>query len=399
MPPSFGEISPAARGTERLPYELWRYILRLVTNATPTASTPWPLPPDSPILHSVLPWLAYEDDHESALKTKSAIALVSRCWRNYTIDFLLEDVAIRTSDRLCRFVEQLERNQLLQINHTRLHPFHVKRVLSLSAQNGLDEYEALIQVICNLCINMKALSLPFLQNNDQRSIGSDLEPALSSRCRSLRFLELGGCDVTWKVILNVVNLTNLEILSLSFQRADDSNFDTEPAGVSLPRLHTLHISRLRGENGASWITSWNLPSLTSFRVETSACSYLREAGFFDVHGQKLTTVMLGKWMDPGVPEVLRCCNSLRRLRLDLPLSVGITPFHPKHLAANEITFLILMRQSRQFTRYHLLGSQSGRGPTLLALRRCRHRQVERRKQYLRRFRQDRALRCQFPIQS
>jgi hypothetical protein len=343
MTSSPSEMTCTACGAERLPYELWRYILRLATNARPTISSPWgPLPPDSHVFHSWLPWLVYEDDYNSTHQTKSAIALVSRSWNNVTIDFLLEDITIRTSQQLCWFVEQLERNQSLNVDQTRLHPLHVKRVLRLPAQNFLEEYESWIQIMCNLCVNMKALSLPFFRLDMQRSTGLDFEAALSSRCRSLCFFELAHCDMPSKFIQNVVNLMNLEVLALSFIWTGDNDLPMKFLDVSLPRLHTLHISKLNGEEEARarWITSWNLPSLTNFRGETNVCRHLHEMGFFDVHGPKLMMVMLGMWRNPGVPEIVRCCSSLRRLRLKLPLAVGITPFHSKHLAANEITFLL-----------------------------------------------------------
>jgi hypothetical protein len=178
-----------------LPGELWRYILRLAANYD--ILSPWPssrYPPTwryGPVHLSTI----VRQAHQSVQKTKRALALVSRYWRDITITFLLEDIVIENPRDLHCFVHLLE----LQSSNSgtdpagmRLHPKHVQRVLLrsfLQRDATPPERESLMRSFITSCENLQVLSIQGLHSRASYAC-PDITDALLSRTESLRFLEL-----------------------------------------------------------------------------------------------------------------------------------------------------------------------------------------------------------------
>jgi hypothetical protein len=337
-----------------LPYELWRYILRLATNppAVSIYST-WPLPPDSPTLRSWGPNPStYAAGHTECYNTKKSVALVSKFWRDLTTDFFYEDILLLKYGDLELFARSLQKSELHDPTFSRAHGFHVKAVLlqfRLSDFMLQKSMETHIMTICRLCDNLKVLSIPSFHFGMEDTMSPRLAQTLSNCCSSLLFLGMGEWYASIEFFKNIECFRNIQTLYISPRGGGEEAPDLQAAipNLSFPNLHTLLLGTFHGLEGdefSNWVTSWHLPNLINLSVEPDFREDLAASSFFIIHGPKLLSIMVGRLSTKGespIKAILPKCPFLQRLQILNSLNLFETPFRGLPLDRNsEITFLL-----------------------------------------------------------
>jgi hypothetical protein len=342
------------RPAPNLPYELWRYILRLSANSDILA--PWPLSYEFPIHHFSSLMDAIIKGHAGAQKTKGTIALTCRNWRDMTTSFLVEDVILHDILYLHHFVHLLEAHsdRVVPANVTRIHPHHVTRAVILSQRESkvqLQERESLMGALLRSCNNLEVLSIPTIHGHVWLSdnVCPQITDNLLTRAGSLRYLELGELFIDLNLFRNWYHFAALEVLSISVHGCDsdiwqDDSF--EFPSVCFPRLHTLTIG-LHGismaDKVAEWMSKWDFPHLINLSISPPLRDSLRRTSFFKEHGSKLVSLMAGIWSHNNsygdIVHVLGYCNSLRYLLFRVVVDNTGTPFTPARTIL-ELCFLI-----------------------------------------------------------
>jgi hypothetical protein len=308
-----------------LPYELWRYILRLAANSD--ILTPWPLSYEFPIHHFSSLMEAIIKGHAGAQKAKGTIALTCRNWRGMTTSFLVGDVILHDISYLRRFVHLLEAHsaRVAPANVMRIHPYHVTRVVMLPQREStgqLHERESLMGALLRSCNNLEVLSIPKIHGHVRSSdiFYPQITDDLLTRAGSLRFLELGNLFILFG---NWYRFEALEVLSISFHGWAGLLWDDEPfdyPSVCSPRLHTLTIGLddiSMADKFSEWMSKWDFPHLINLSISPPLRDSLCRTSFFKERGSKLVSIMAGIWTHNNsyraIVRVLGFCNSLRYL--------------------------------------------------------------------------------------
>jgi hypothetical protein len=308
-----------------LPWELWEQIFRKATadeKRSRKSDVFYSLP-----IYSIICEKRCPKHHEfhldvELLKTKRALTMVSRFWREISIPMLYEDVHITSAIMFSKFSRSV-RASSMPLENSSSHSNFGHRVESLRITIAFDVLALSDWKIYNQSV-MRAL--PHCPNLQRLSLLADTFPpgrlgkvwkddpsSVLVPLPALTRVDIQCNVLGYAMIQSFAGLANIEILSLY-----GSELEEFPSFLSFPKLHSLRI--LFGDvTLLHYVSTWDMPALTTLTFDADEVEDTTLDEFFKLHGAGITWLnfLATEYVDEF--KLLRWCTSLTRITVLYPL--------------------------------------------------------------------------------